>query len=446
MPPPTRRNDNDYHFHAYDFGGAAPWVPGPGQPARHGWSFYSMVQDLQGLQAYGAGTVPNIALNNIGAPTLGGRNTMELSFGNNAAHLPSIVITGGIHSREWIATEFTYLLAEYLIRNYVRPPVTAYGQAIRSIVNSRMIRVIPMLNPDGNMLTVYGNNRYWRKNLKNMPTVPPSFGPDVAPGGAPNAPFQNFQTPPGAPETYDVPDYDPVNQIPPNPANFRPWPLAAAAGIDLNRNNDTPGWGYECAPPPHTMNALPSSDAYFGPNRASEIETGNLDLALAAAAANPPGIAASIDYHAYGRMIVYSGEADANGAVDPNYLYLGNIMQQLIVAQGQPPPDYQLGPPFAMVGYNATGTVIDRAAQQYQSRAFTIELDPGPGAGLPGFDLPETQIRTVFEKNIRGALALVAAPINALGAPGVQLARLQLAVNHLQFFMWNVYGRGNRLP
>ena len=54
-----------------------------------------------------------------------------------------------------------------------------------------------------------------------------------------------------------------------------------------------------------------------------------------------------------------------------------------------------------------------------QARAFTIELDtagqPGPGGG---FLTQYTQIQTIFEKNIRGALAAIAAPSATGRHPG----------------------------
>ena len=126
MPPapPVRAVATDYHFHAYDYPNSAaqgPWGLSVAQPTRNNWQFYSMVQDLIGLRDWGAFIgVPNITLTDVGAPTVRGRRTKMLSFGNagNVANRPTVVITGGIHAREWAAIEFAYLMAEYLIRNY----------------------------------------------------------------------------------------------------------------------------------------------------------------------------------------------------------------------------------------------------------------------------------------------------------------------------------------
>ena len=104
-----------------------------------------------------------------------------LSFGNlgNVPGRPTIVITGGIHAREWAATEMAYLIAEYLIANYAAPVApNPRRQRIRDLVNYRNIHFIPMVNPDGNRRTVFGNgpnDRLWRKNRPA-----PLAGPDLA--------------------------------------------------------------------------------------------------------------------------------------------------------------------------------------------------------------------------------------------------------------------------
>jgi hypothetical protein len=90
---------------------------------------------------------------------------------------------------------------------------------------------------------------------------------------------------------------------------------------------------------------------------------------------------------------------------------------------------------------NLAGTVMDHAAQRHQSRAFTIELDPALDA-VDAWMLPEDRICTVFEKNIRGALAMLAAATLPNVAGGHQRY-----VQFVQLFnTWNVYDRGNRLP
>ena len=100
--PPERKNDADYHYHAYDYKDAKPWEALAVQPKYKDNMFYSMVADLEGLRSYGEKKgVPNITRPNVGGPTLGSRNIIALSFGNreNLTRRPTVVITGGIHAR-----------------------------------------------------------------------------------------------------------------------------------------------------------------------------------------------------------------------------------------------------------------------------------------------------------------------------------------------------------
>lgn len=467
MPPapPVRAVAANYHFHTYDYPNSAaqgPWGLSLAQPNRNGWQFYSMVQDLIGLRDWGAHIgVPNIALTDVGAPTVRGRRTKMLSFGNTglAANRPTVVITGGIHAREWAATEFAYLLAEYLIRNYpVGAPANPRQARIRDLIRYRNIRIIPMVNPDGNRRTVFGpaaNDRNWRKNRRRLPTLALTWRAALAPGGVTTLPFANAQLAGPLHARYDVPDYVPPNAflgvagVPPGVPNRRTRQLTNFdIGVDLNRNMATAGWGYDCGRwvagvGTQYFNWNPAGDTYFGTGPGTERETSNVQLAMASAALLGPGgnIAVAIDYHAYGRFILYPSEAQNNGAVTPLYTATGQMLQALIRdGLGVGAAGYQLGTPAALVHYDATGSVADYAAEHHQARSFTIEVDPslpaGAGAGgMAGFQLQENQIQDVFERNIRGALAAIAAPATAGMAAFFQ-------VN----FGWNVFGQGNQVP
>lgn len=458
MPPgpPARKVDADYHFHTYDYHGSAPFtavaIPdAPGNPM-----LYSLVQDLNGLLQEGQRRqVPGITLAPAGSPTAGGalRRTRVLSLGPapGTANAPTVVFTGGIHAREWISPEMAYLLAEYLIINYKTGPLqnlTKYQLAIRRLIDMRRIHIIPMLNPDGIWFTVWGKDpsrdpRLWRKNCRVLPTTAQDWLDQVAPGGVPNRPFANVKGPssdrPWDSVKYDVPTYDPpptvetqlsleVNEI----------------GVDLNRNYTTRYWGYDClVEPPSGGNPTricynPMFDSYFGPAAGSEVETRNIQTFLAGA----PRLAAAIDYHSYGQCILYPTEAYDGGKVDTAYRRLGEVLHALVKSQGG--QSYALGTPKQAIGYDATGTVIDYMAQQCRARAFCIELDPADKD--PGFQLPETQIRTVFEKNIRGALAVIAAPHPAATKLGSWKRRATISYSEQQLLSWHVYGRGNQLP
>jgi Zinc carboxypeptidase len=472
-PPPNRAAAGAFHYHTYSYPGdalAGPFAPWAA-PLPIGWQMYSLQQDLAGLAAWGAFTgVPNIAVNTIaalpgvpgGAQTIGGNDTIMLSLGPGpgVVNAPAVVFTGGIHAREWIAIEFVYLLAEYLVRHYTNIPVTRYQQMIKSLVDSRRIYIIPMLNPDGNIQTVFGAGpvtRLWRKNRRVLPANPAAWVALLTNAGALGinpVPFQNVVAPGGGGlATYDVPNYDPDNGIPPAPA----LPPAGrvtrqlannAVGVDANRNFRTLAWGYDGQ---RFVNGVatnpgraydPNRDPYFGPQVESEVETVNTQIALAHAAA-APGISVSIDYHSFAQAILYPSETAHNGGVGPDYTVLGMTLRQLVRSQAA--LDYALGTPREIIEYDAPGTVHERAAQQHQSRAFTIELDP-PRGTVNGFVLPEAQIIDVFEKNIRGALAALAAPGRPANWFTAYFQAFPMAWNMLQFMTWNVYNRGNQLP
>jgi hypothetical protein len=443
---PLRQAPGDYHFHTYDYPGSSGPGQGPfelsaAQPNRGMYRFYSMVQDLQGLLTVGARNgVPNIALNQIGAPTASGKRTWVLSFGNNAANQRTVVITGGIHAREWIAAEMAYLVAEYLIYNYSTQPAPGKARTLAHLVNNRNIHIIPMLNPDGNLRTVFGtgaNDRDWRKNLRALPNSGQDWANLVAPGTVANPPFQNVRPSWGlfSWATYNVPNYAPPG-VPPGAATYQNrWLSNGKTGVDLNRNFGTTAYGYDCAP--DYDNYDPASTSYFGPSGGSEQETSNVYQAMVnASAANAGQLTATIDYHSYGRLILYPTEVfRAAGGLSVTYTRLGQTLQTFIRNQAGLNPNYQLGDPLGLIGYHATGSVADHAAQAHQARAYTVELDPGLGDPIE-FELPQTDILDVFRRNIRGALTAIWAPVSQ--------RETQQVVN--VFTPWNVYNRGNQLP
>ncbi len=211
-------------------------------------------------------------------------------------------------------------------------------------------------------------------------------------------------------------------------------------GVDLNRNMPTTGWGHDCGRVVQGVtqytNWDPSREVYFGTGPGLEPETSNVRQAMIAAAAGGIGgnLSVTIDYHCYAKEILYPTETDFANRVGARYTRTGQLLQTLIRNQNGA-GGYGLGTPLAQIGYNATGSVADYAGLQHQARAFTIELDPGI-LHPTGFQLPEGDIQGVFEKNIRGALA-------AIAAPGTTQKTTQY---RNQFTNWNVFGRGNQLP
>jgi hypothetical protein len=466
MPPgpPDRPNAAAFHFHSYTYPGdtgRGAFVLSDGLATTSDTQVYSLTEDLKGLVAWGnAKNVPNLRLTRMsavtgGAQTIGNRDTLMLSLGGptpdqNLPDVPAVVFTGGIHAREWIAVEIVYLLAEYLIKHYVANPQGNYQPVIKDLVDSRRIYLIPMVNPDGHYETVF-TDRLWRKNLRVLPRTPAEWVfllTDAGTLGDDPPPFENVKVPDNpinAPAQYDVPAYDPVNRIPPKPVVTRTTRTLAVKqiGVDLNRNLNTLAWGYDgqdyhAAQPQPGGSYDPSDDTYFGPAAASEKETANLQVAFLRAFTGP-GISASIDYHSRGQLILFPTEAYDYGQVSADYAKLGAALWNLVKTGEM--PDYQLGIPRDLLKGDATGTVMDRAAM-HLSKAFTIELDPALTVAN-GWLLPEDLICGVFEKNIRGALAAIAAPQYPDNPTVAQQIYGQIVK---KFLTWTVTDRGNRLP
>jgi len=452
-PPPDRPTDDKFRYHAYDYQNSTPFTASPGQAQRQGREFFSLVQDLNALVRYGRwNQVPNITLTAVGAPVvrspaLGNVYTLALSFGNKTGlkDPPTVVFTGGIHACEWMGTEIPYLLAEYLIKHYPGPgqPLNPINRTIRDLVDTRRIHIVPMLNPEGNLASVFTPGavaQLWRKNLRALPTTPDkwidalTYEAPGTPDRTPNSPFRNVGlTASGAKARYDVPDYAP------KPSDLLSYQTAelpnGKIGVDLNRNCTTMAWGMNTGLLSHQGD--PSSDAYFGPESDSEAETRNIESFLLRNAT--PGLTTSIDYHSYGRFIIYSGEAANAGKLSGETIALGKVLFDLI--RSEDGTAYELGTPLQTVAYEATGTLTDHVTQYHRAHAFAIELDPGGGLDNNKFFPPDTAIRRVFETNIRGALAAMAVP-----RPGTPNAMGSITAAGKRFAAWKVYGRGNLLP
>lgn len=443
--PPTRKGTGDYHFHVFDYVGSRRFTLSPGQPAQAKQRFYSLLEDLRGLRDYGEFTgVPNISLSLPGGVLGAGEDnaasprTLVLSFGNRAGKrdAPAMLITGGIHAREWIGAEMAYLIAEYLILNYSQKP--SKDQAtIRDLVDSRQIHIAPMLNPAGNNYTVFTPGqaaRNWRKNRRQLPADKDgwlkllTYTPPGAQAAVPNRPFKGFRYNDVLDTlSYTVPVYLSPGEI--GPGEVEGDLAFGVHGVDPDRNFPTPAWGHEtkwATKDDYLGQRLPAADVYFGPRALSEGEAAN----IAAHAAGLPSRLVAIDYHSYGRIILFPGETADSGRLDSGDRWLGEVLR--LLTHGPYGADYGLGTPAELVSYSATGAIDTYLAGAKIARSYTIELD-----NTSSFSLPETEIRNVFETNIRGVLA-------ALSAGREDEEAMTAALQ--QFTRWRVYGRGNRLP
>lgn len=100
-----------------------------------------------------------VTLDTIGA-SLEHRPLHRLTFGNQAADAPRIVLNGGQHAREWIGVMTTTCVAERLLDNPDDDPrITAFTDRFA-------VHVVPVVNPDGYQYA-WDRDRYWRKNRRD---------------------------------------------------------------------------------------------------------------------------------------------------------------------------------------------------------------------------------------------------------------------------------------
>ncbi len=85
------------------------------------------------------------------------RITTDLS---TAGTKPAAIFMGGHHAREHLSVEMPLMLAQYLVQQY-----RAGNQKIVSLINSRDIHIIPVVNPDGMEYDIKdASYKMWRKN------------------------------------------------------------------------------------------------------------------------------------------------------------------------------------------------------------------------------------------------------------------------------------------
>jgi murein tripeptide amidase MpaA len=99
-----------------------------------------------------------------------GREMWAVKISDNVArdeNEPEVLSESGMHAREHITVEMALYMMDLLTKNYGRSD--ALGQRVTSIVNSREIWIIPVLNPDGAESDIAGGAFHkWRKNRQTF--------------------------------------------------------------------------------------------------------------------------------------------------------------------------------------------------------------------------------------------------------------------------------------
>jgi len=143
---------------------------------------YMNVQEIESalatLAAAHPGATELIALPNA---TSEGRQSHALRIGPaDTAGANSIVITGGLHAREWVPPDALVNLAADLLEAHAGGTGLRYGQQrfsaddIKDIVDEVQLVVFPCVNPDGRHHTQSSADTMWRKNRRR---VDPNLGP-----------------------------------------------------------------------------------------------------------------------------------------------------------------------------------------------------------------------------------------------------------------------------
>ena len=215
--------------------GQAPWTM---------YHSYARVNSLQSeLQRLAAEFPEVVKLTSIGR-SLQGRDILALKLSDNPTtdeDEPEVILTSGLHAREWIAVETLLYTTHELVNRYgIDPEVTR-------LLDSRQVWILPMLNPDGRVIDGYddgidpSHSRDWRKNARDN----------------------------NADGVWDVCD-----------------------GVDLNRNFEL-GWGIGAS-------ASPCHEEYQGLAAGSEPETQALRQFMLTRRAH-----VVTDIHAYGNELLY---------------------------------------------------------------------------------------------------------------------------------------------
>lgn len=206
-----------------------------------------------------------------------GRECHAIRLGRHPAHSrDAVLLTGGVHAREWGSCEILVNLAADLLEACSAGTGLAYGdksytaEEIKGLMEGLSWVIFPLVNPDGRLHSQTVPN-LWRKNRNTTDS-----------GG------------------------DPLK-----------------IGVDLNRNHDFL-WDFRAKFTAAAAGSLishsdnPRDDSYHGSAPYSESEARNVRWLLD----QFPRVRWSIDVHSYGRLIEHNWGDDNNQSTDPSMNFL----------------------------------------------------------------------------------------------------------------------------
>lgn len=229
-------------------------------PGKLGYTYPELQEDLAALQqTYGA----HFSYQSIGK-SVDGREIYACTVGN--PHAPKkIMITGGIHGREYLSSLVVMKQIEYYLANY---DTGSYdGMTYAKMFEQVAFCVLPMINPDGVMLALCGIESVQTPTVRE--TLEGIYADNMSDGLTSAA---------------NINDYFVYN-----------W-KSNANGVDLNRNFALSNWDEV-----RTGILLPCFRNYKGPSAASEPET----KAVSAYVTSLGEIEGMLAFHTAGQVVYW---------------------------------------------------------------------------------------------------------------------------------------------
>ncbi|MCP2166314.1 M14 family metallopeptidase [Goodfellowiella coeruleoviolacea] len=263
-----------------------------------------------------------------------GRSLPLVKISNNPGtdqSKPEVLFTCNQHAREHLTVEMCLRIVNRLTDNY------AGNAAIKSLVDSREIWVVPTVNPDGAEYDIAaGTLRGWRKNRQ------PNSG-------------------------------------------------SSSAGTDLNRN-----WGYQwgcCG----GSSGSTGSETYRGASAFSAPETQRVrDFVNSRVVGGKQQITAHIDFHTYSELVLwpygYTYNDTAPGLTADQARAFAALGEQMAGSNGYTPMQ-------SSDLYITDGDVNDWMWGQHKIWSYTFEMYPSSGSGLNGFYPRDTVIAAQTARN-----------------------------------------------
>ena len=221
--------------------------------------------------------------------SLDNRELLDAVVGDPAAER-DVIIQYSIHAREHIVTNLGMKQLEELLKTMETGEYN--GRSLREIFSKVKLHIIPMLNPDGVMISQGGLEAIGNEELRNG--LMKVFEDDKALGKA----------------SPDIAEYT---------ATWK----ANARSVDLNRNFDTPGWTTEMGTRQPSCSRYPGT----GPNSEPEVQA-------LIALTDSINCVAQIAYHCHGRLIYWDyGMAESDPDLYAKDQQLAQLFNELTTTE-----------------------------------------------------------------------------------------------------------------